>query len=106
MAESTFAKQAYRAVNAADWCAVHYYHTRSDGSDISLPITLWRSLYGIKPLLATEVAPINEVPSSAPGIRRAYEKFAAAGVPMCAWLLSSPTEDFALQNWVKQGISL
>lgn len=104
LAESTFAVQAVKAVQAADWIGVHYYWNNPDGSDIAPPVAFWRSLYGNKPLLGTEIGPVNAVSITAAAARKAYEKFGAAGVPICQWLLNSPTNDFAGQSWVRQNI--
>lgn len=105
-ADSTFARQASAAIAESDWVGVHFYYAKADGSDIKPPLTYWRELYGNKALLGSEIGPVNALPVTASLARMAYTIFSAAGVPVCAWLLSSPTNDFALQNWTKQGITL
>lgn len=104
--EITFAKQARTAIAAADWVGVHYYWEQPDGADIKPPFATWAALYPGKPLLGTEVGPAERTPATAQALRKAYATFASGGVPMCAWLLNSPTNDFALASWVRQGIVL
>jgi hypothetical protein len=103
LAEITFARQAVSAIQAADWIGVHHYYLNTD---IRPPVSTWHALYGNKPLLGTEVGPANEVPITNELARAAYTAFITAGVPMCAWLLNSPTNDFSGQSWVRQNITL
>lgn len=87
--EAPFFAGCAPAIRVSDWVGVHYYWTRSDGADINPPINQWRTWFSGKALLATEVGPINDssVNITSAALRRAYEVFGSAGIPMAGWVL-------------------
>ena len=103
LAESGFIRFATDAIRAADWIGVHYYWQQSAGTDIAPPLAQWRTWFGSKPLFGTEVGPANNTVITSSAVTKAYTSFAAAGIPMAAWLLSGAG---AWQNaeWVTHGI--
>jgi hypothetical protein len=103
--EETFIRQATAAVDAADWIGVHYYWVNRDGSDINPAMTKWRSWFGKKPIIGTEVGPADANTVTPDAVRLAYQKFAEIGIPAMAWLLTGAG---AWQNaaWDLHGIIL
>jgi hypothetical protein len=85
--EGQFLLEARTAINDADWIGVHYYWQLPDGSDIDPPATQWRTWFGTKPIIATEVGPTDQVTVSAVAMRRAYQVFAQLGIPAVGFLL-------------------
>lgn len=87
--ETRFIAGCAPAIQSSDWIGVHYYWTKPDGSDITngLPLAQWGAWLNSKPIIATEVGPINSVTITTKAVRRAYEVFGKAGIPMMAWVL-------------------
>ena len=68
---------------------MHYYWQHPDGSDIAPPVMQWRTAFGADRLIiGTEVGPVDSTTVTSGAVRIAYQKFAAAGIPACAWLLA------------------
>lgn len=86
--EAQFIREAASAINDADWIGVHYYWQKQDGSDIAPPINNWKSWFGSKPLVATEVGPTDQNIITAPAMRLAYQRFAAINVPVMGYILN------------------
>lgn len=103
LAESGFIRFATDAIRAADWIGVHYYWQQSAGTDIAPPLAQWRTWFGSKPLFGTEVGPANNTVITSSAVTKAYTSFAAAGIPMAAWLLSG-AGSWSNADWVLNGI--
>jgi hypothetical protein len=86
--ESAFLSGAASAIQAADWIGVHYYWAAQDGSDINPPFAQWKSWFGAKPIVGTEVGPTDANTVTADAVRKAYQAFGSNGVPAMAWLLT------------------
>lgn len=87
--EAQFIAGCTPAIQASDWIGVHYYWARPDGSDIKPPVNQWRAWFGSKPLVVTEGGPINDpnINVTAAALRRAYQVFGNAGIPMAGFVL-------------------
>jgi hypothetical protein len=86
--EAQFIREAASAINDADWIGVHYYWQKPDGSDIAPPINNWKTWFGTKPLVATEVGPTDQNVITAPAMKLAYQRFAAINVPAIGYILN------------------
>jgi hypothetical protein len=86
--EEQFTREAASAIGDADWVGVHYYWGRPDGADINPPADRWRGWFGSKPLVGTEVGPTDHNIVTAPAMRLAYQRFAAANVPAIGFILN------------------
>lgn len=101
--EAKFINAATSAINVADWIGVHYYWQKQDGRDIAPPVNQWRKWFGSKPILGTEVGPVNSLQITSEAVARSYSVFASQGISIASWLLSGAG---AWQNaeWVSHGI--
>jgi hypothetical protein len=87
-AEPRFLNESAPAIAEADWIGVHYYWQRLDGSDINPPVQMWRTVFGNKPLVCTELGPSDHNTVTAEAMRAAFNKFAQIGVPPVAFILN------------------
>jgi len=103
--ESAFIMAATPAIQTADWIGVHYYWAKPDGSDINPPFAQWKSWFGTRPIIATEVGPTDNNTVTADAVRKAYQVFSVNNVPAMAWLLTGAG---AWHNaaWDEHGIML
>ncbi len=107
MSEDAFIDGAYRAIQASDWVAVHAYWQNADADDLVVPVDRWQEWFGAKPLLATEVGPVNGAKATPSNIRHAYAKFSEAGVAACIWLADhTQDERWKAASWTAQGLRL
>lgn len=88
-AYSTFLAEAKMAVQRADWIGVHYYWTKSDGSDINPPFAAWERDYPGKLIMGTEIGPadLTTVVATPQAYAKAYDLFWRRRITMFAWLL-------------------
>jgi hypothetical protein len=96
--ERTFAQQSIAAIRSADWLGLHAYWQHNDASDFTPEIAYWRGLAQGKPIIGTEIGPVEAGVITAEGVRLAYRVMGAASVPTCIWLLNG-TGTFQNSDW-------
>ncbi len=88
MNEAAFTTMAAAAIRESDWIGVHYYWADPDGADINPPLAQWRTWFGQKGIIGTEIGPTDQNRITPGAMRVAFEKFAAIGIPATGWVLS------------------
>lgn len=90
--EASFVSEMKKAglIEECDWIGVHCYWQRKDGIDFNPPLARWREWFGSKPLVATEVGPVDNpaITATASAHRYARNVLRAAGISTVAFILN------------------
>lgn len=106
-AETQFAAECglvIKDTTLTDWVGVHYYWQDKQGADINPPIAFWNKTYYNRPLIATEVAPVDAMTTSITAVKTAYQRFEQVGIPNIAYILSG-SGGWLNSDWQKNGIA-
>jgi len=107
-AETVFASECASVIKdtkLTSWVGVHYYWQDAQGADITPPMALWQKIYYNRPLIATEVAPVDSLTISNNAVKISYQRFDSVGVPAIGYILSG-TGAWVNADWMKNNILL
>lgn len=108
MDERTFVAGCNAAIVSADFVAVHNYWSKSDASDLAVPLQMWRSQFGSKPLVITESGPNMGGPVvTVQALQHAHAVYGAAQIPCTFFIVDSSNEPtFNNAGWLQNNITL
>lgn len=103
--EMKFAASCADAISDSDWVGVHVYWQDLEGDDFVLPVARWHEYDMGKPLLATEVGPVDNLLVTATAVRKAYALGAVAGIPIFQWV-GDGAGSWRSADWVMNNVTL
>ncbi len=108
MDERDFVAGCNAAIISADFVAVHNYWSKPDASDLAVPLQMWRSQFGSKPLIVTESGPVMDGPTvTVQALQHAHAIYGAANIPCTFFIVDSSGDPrFSNAGWLQQGIQL
>lgn len=107
MDEEQFVPGCGAAIQSADFVVVHKYWSNSDASDLTIPLDMWRSQFGNKPLVIGETGPGGSALITAQAAEHAHAMYSAAGIPAMFYIMDSGNDArFNNAGWVQQKITL
>lgn len=105
MAETDFIAGCTSAIQSADFAVVHNYWSKSDASDLEVPIAQWRRQLIGKALVIGESGPGGTTPVTAEAVHHAHLMYATASIPACFYIIDG-SGAFDNADWKRNNITV